>query len=526
MKMTYLTLALLICPLLWSPPAVAQEAMDFTTGGDEEPAATSPDAMLGEATNQHELARTHKAIGRMPADELRGLFEQAIEQYERFSETFPNDARAATAKLAKARAQRDTGDDAAALITCSKLRDQEPAVAERTDAALCAVYTSKALVEAVQAQGGSKRPSDAQRAEAVDRGRTIPLPDPVAKQVEAMRYFARDSEGLTPDPEVRSRVVYLLADLLAAYGRKDEAAPLFEKVFRWRPAADVASAAAEELLQGPRARGDWDAYLAVIERLRQVELATPAATADFRSKLAQSASNAGFARVMKLLQAERWADAEAELAALIAADPKGADTARALFNRGYCLRKLGRDDEALAAYRGVIEGWPKSEMLPKALLMAGQIANEKRLVDDAIALWTRFAKSYPKDEDAPAALLSAADLLLQDNRLPEAAELLDLHVKQYGDKRTTLLARTGDLYGTMGKAKEALDRYERFLKSGEGEPGERVRVAFQAGLQAERLKKASVARKHFEGAARMADDLGVQGEWADRARAKTRAEKR
>ena len=519
MKMFHLILPV----LLWSTPVVAQETMDFTTGGDEEPAAASPDAMLGEAASQHDLARTHKAIGRMPSDELRGLFEGAIELYERFSETFPEDARAGTAKLAKARAQRDMGDDAAALITCSKLRDQEPAVAERTDAALCAVYTAKALLEAVQAQGGSKRPSDAQRAEAAERGRTIPLPEPVARQVEAMRYFATDHERFDPDPEVRARAVYLLADLLAAYGRKDEATPLFETVFRWRPALDVAEASAEEMMEGPRARGDWDVYLAVIERLRQAELATPSATAEFRSKLAQSASNAGYNRVMRLLQAERWADAEVELAALIAADPNGPDTARALFNRAHCLRKLARDDDALTAYRSVIEGWPKSELLPKALLMAGQIANEKRLVDDAIAYWTRFAKSYPKDGDAPAALLSAADLLLQDNRLPEAAELIDLHVKLYADRRATLLARVGDLYGTMGKAKEALDRYERFLKSGEGEADERVRVAFQAGLQAERLKKVASARKHFDGAARMADDLGVHSEWAERARAKSRA---
>lgn len=505
--------------LLWSSLAAAQETMDFTTG-DDEPAAASPDAMLGEAATQHELARTHRAIGQMPADEVRALFEEAIELYERFSEAFKDDPRAATAKLAKARAQRDMGDDEAALVTCSKLRDQEPAVAERAESALCAVHTAKALLEAVQAKGGSQRPTDAERAEAAERGRTLPMPDPVAKQVEAMRYFVNDHERFDPDPEVRARVVYLLADLLAAYGRKDEAAPLFERVFRWRPATDVAEAAAEELMEGPRARGDWDAYLAVIERLKAAELATPAATAAFRDKLGRSAVNAGFGRVMKLLEAERWAEAEGELAALVAADPKGPDAPRALFNRAYCLRKLGRDEEALTTYKGVIDGWPKSELVPKALLMAGQIANEKRLVDDAIALWSRFARSFPKEADAPEALLAAADLLLQDNRLPEAAELLDLHIKAYAERRAVLLARVGDLYGTMGKAKEALDRYERALKAGEGEAAERVRIAFQAGLQAERLKKAAVAKKHFEAAASLADEAGIQSEWAGRARAK------
>lgn len=515
------TIPWLLSTLLLAAPALAQEGsqeMDFTQG--DEPEATSPDAILGEAANQHELARTHKAIGRTPPDELAAMFEGAIEAYERFAELFPNDPRAATARLAKARAQRDLGDDAAALVTCSKLRDQSPPVKERGEAALCAVYTSKAILEALQEKGASKRPTEVELREALERGRTIPMPEPVAKHVEALGFLARDAEQLDVDPEVRSRAVYLLADLLAAYGRKDEAAPLFERVFTWRPAQDVAEAAAEEMMAGPRARGDWEAYQAILDRLAKAELATPQATAAFRARLGQNRSAAGYAQVMKLLKAERWDEAEKELGALVAADPKHPDAANALFNRGYALQKLGRDEEAMGCYRGVFEGYPKSELVPRALVLAGSIARDRRLVDDAVAWWTRVAKSYPKDQDAPQALLGAADMLLADNRIPEALALIDLHVKTYDEQRAALLGRAGDLWATIGKAKEALARYEAFLKLAGTDAAERVRVTFQAGLQAERLKKGAVAKKHFQAAAKMADEAGVTGEWADRARAK------
>lgn len=511
----------LLLALLLTGPAAAQEEIDFTTGGGDEPEAASPDAILGEASAQHELARTYKAIGRTPPDELKAMFEGAIEAYERFAEEFPSDARAATARLAKARAQRDMGDDAAALVTCSKLRDQEPAVKERAEAALCAVYTSKALLEAVQAQGASKRPSPAALQEAAERGRTVPMPEPVAKHLEALGFLARDAEGLDVDPELRARAVYLLADLLGAYGRGQEAAPLYEKVFTWRPALDVAEASAEELMAGPRARGDWPTYLAVVDRLAKAELATPQATESFRARLQQNRSAAGFAQVMKHLEAERWDEAEKELAALVAANPKHPDAAKALFNRGFALEKLGRPDDALACYRGVFEGYPTSELVPRALILGGRIARDKRLIDDAVAWWVRVAKAYPKEPDAPAALLGAADLLLQDNRIAEAVELVDLHVKLYAEQRPALLARAGDLFAAIGKSKEALARYERFLKeAADAAAAERVRVAFQAGLQAERLKKGAAAKKHFAAAARLADEAGVAGEWADRARAK------
>ena len=520
-------LAFAVAATLLTPGhAHAQQAMDFSKPDDEEAARPSGEVMLRAAVNQHELARTHKAIGRLPKAEIEQMFDNAVAAYDRFIAELPDDPENGRAMLAKARAQRDIGKDAAAAVTCIKLRDKAGEVPERLEAAMCAVYAYQTALETARKEGTATAPTDAERAAARANGKPLTIPEPVRRLLDAMSYFLSSHPSFAPDPEVRARIAYLSGDMLASYGRREDARRHFFKVFDYRPAKDVADAAAEELLSVPREKQDWDQFLAVLDMLKGATLTPETETDAFRERVEKNRAGVRYGKVGELLKAEQW-DAAVTLAEeILEADPKGTEAPKILYNMAYSLDKLDRKADALAAYARVAREYPKHELAAQALLSQGRLAKELSRPDEAITAWRTFAERYPKAEQAPEALLAAADLLAQDSRLAEAAELLDRYSKNargQDARATQVLKHAGDFYEKTGNAKKALQRYEGYLSGAEaaGEPAEeRVRVAARAGLLAERLGKKPVAKRHFTEAVTIARKNGVSSEWSERASAK------
>src|ERR1044071_1761352 len=76
---------------------------------------------------------------------------------------------------------------------------------------------------------------------------------------------------------------------------------------------------------------------------------------------------------LKAIEAERYADAVANLQKVTAADPK---SAHAQYYLGYALGMLRRDEEAIAAYRKAIELQP--DLHPARLNLGVVLVRQKR----------------------------------------------------------------------------------------------------------------------------------------------------
>jgi TolA-binding protein len=145
--------------------------------------------------------------------------------------------------------------------------------------------------------------------------------------------------------------------------------------------------------------------------------------------------------------------------------------ADARFNLGMTYKRMNRDADAVAAYEAVAKDYPDSELASMARIRIGYIYEDSGDTARAADAYRALAAADKGKLGAEAQYL-LGDCLLAQKRGGEALLAYDAVGQDFpaeGGWVVTAQAKAGELLETLGRDKEALERYERIVKAG-GDP--------------------------------------------------------
>jgi TolA-binding protein len=375
------------------------------------------------------------------------LHAQAIQRWQKFIQTYPNDPRLANAHNH--------------LGTC-QLQDKKYAEAAATFRTVQTRFPKFESLDATQFNLGlalynigldSKKPADLEAARAAFA--EVPVKFAKSKHVPAALYYQAEclyqsgklAEAAVayqkvivahPDSDLLPDVYYALGTTQQELGQDREAAATFtaflQKFPRDRQAGDCRLRLGQALLRQKlyaeaaavfgqaAALPDFaDADFALMQQAHclyeQKQLAQAAGLYETLPRKFPKSRHAGLALLSAgkcWFQAGKYPQAQADLAAV---DPRAAEAPEAAYWLGQTLTRLGRPAEALAALEKAIAAHPQSPFLPQlAFARAAALYEQPARRKEAAAAYADFARKYPQHAQAPRALYMAglAALKLED----------------------------------------------------------------------------------------------------------------
>ena len=145
--------------------------------------------------------------------------------------------------------------------------------------------------------------------------------------------------------------------------------------------------------------------------------------------------------------------------------------ADAHFNLGMTYKRMNRDADAVTAYQAVAKDYPDSELGDMARIRIGYIYEDAGDSARAEKAYRELAASNKGKLGAEAQYL-VGDCLMEQKRSGEAVLAYDAVAQDFPAESgwvVTALAKSGEVLETLGRDKEALQRYERIVKLG-GDP--------------------------------------------------------
>jgi len=165
---------------------------------------------------------------------------------------------------------------------------------------------------------------------------------------------------------------------------------------------------------------------------------------------------------------QEYAQAESTFRAVLDSYGNTLDVAAdARFNLGLTYKRMGRDQDAVAAYQAVARDYPKSELANMARIRIGYIYEDAGDYPHATAAYRELAAADKGKLGAEAQYL-VGDCLLAVKQSGEALLAYDAVVQNFpaeGSWVVTAQAKSAELLETMGRTKEALERYESIAKT-------------------------------------------------------------
>ena len=141
--------------------------------------------------------------------------------------------------------------------------------------------------------------------------------------------------------------------------------------------------------------------------------------------------------------------------------------ADARFNLGLTYKRMGRDEDAAAAYQAVARDYPSSELADMARIRIGYIYEDAHDYARALAAYRELA-SLNKGKLGAEAQYLVGDCLLATKQSGEALLAYDAVVQNFpaeGGWVVTAQARSAEVLESLGRDKEALQRYESIART-------------------------------------------------------------
>jgi tol-pal system protein YbgF len=169
---------------------------------------------------------------------------------------------------------------------------------------------------------------------------------------------------------------------------------------------------------------------------------------------------------------QEYPQAEAAFKQVIEAYANTRDVAAdARFNLGLTYKRLSRDNDAIQAYEAVWRDYPGSELANMARMRAGYIYEDAGDYARAVEAYRALAASDTGKLGAEAQYL-VGDCLLAQKQNGEALLAYDAVAANFpgeGGWVVTAQAKSGELLESLGRYREALDRYQKIVDQG-GDP--------------------------------------------------------
>ena len=275
----------------------------------------------------------------------------------------------------------------------------------------------------------------------------------IGKFPEAVERYGRFAKEFPVD-ENRPKALYQMGLALAESGNSAEAMKIFERVERRYPGTPIAEKAAVRYADMLQAAADWEGAL---KKYREIG-----------STYAKDAAALGLHQSgLMLYRLGRYEEALAAFDRVLAKYPKVRYAAQAVYMRGFCLYLLGRTEEAEKTCLSYVEKYPRSEWTPEVLFwLAEQYYNQGRY-KDAKKLFLRIPSEFEESSLAPRALYRAGRAAAADSDFSEAVALYGRVAKTYPD--TSIMPQVrfaqGDALSQLGDFSRAILAFEEIIKN-------------------------------------------------------------
>ena len=384
------------------------------------------------------------------------LYPQAIQRWQKFLQTYPNDPRLANAHNH--------------LGTC-QLQDNKFADAAATFRTVLAKYPKFESLDATQFNLGlalynvgldSKKPTDLQSASAAFA--EVPVKFPKSKNAPAALYYQ--------------------AECLYQSGKLPEAVAAYQKVIATSPDSDVLpdvyyalGTTQQELAREKEAIATFNDFLRKFPKDRKV--------GECQLRLGQS-----------LVKQKLYAEA-ITIFGQAATLPEFADADFALMQQAHCLYEQNQFAQAAALYETLPRKFPKSKLHAGAQLSAGKCWYQAGKHAQAQAA---LATVDPKAAEAAEAAYWLGQALIRQDRAAEALTVLDKALAahpQSGFLPQLAFARAAALYEQPARRKEAAAAYADFA-SKHAQHAQAPRAVYLAALTSLKLEDYPAARSRAE----------------------------
>lgn len=489
--------------------------------------ALAPDATHLLALTQHRRGRYHESaatckefIGRhrdhallssvsflYAEDEfLLGRFPEAVEAYRLFLSRYGKDERAARARLRLA----------SALLRLDRVAEAEPLLKDVSNTADGALSSEANLMlgELCFDRGDWKR-AEGHLVAAVEKSGSISSLDGAWLRLGLARQRQGDEQGALlafdqllerykEGPNV-AQAMFEKGQALATLRRHDEAAVWFERAMEADRESRLAGPALQHLAAIAAQRGDLDASAGYYARAARL------------SDAGGGGAEASLREAEVLMRAERFADAEKALASLVESAPSTSLTAQARLRLGVCQARNNQCEKAVGTLTEAIDAL-KDDAL-RALMMSGSrerawCLRELGRAEDARKAYAELVALGEDGADQAAVLFELATLEAEAGRHDAAVDLLERVLKQPAAAvPVDLFEHAGYRIGVSeferGRFREAAERMEVFVVA---HPSSSLvgSASYYAGESNIKLGRAEAAAAHFERAARDGGDAALR----------------
>jgi len=471
-------------------------------------------SLLRAASFHHAQAQAYKGQGKLEAAVAE--YRIASRAYGDYLTRFPHSKQAHELAYNWADTLYNALDFEKAARVYAAVRDDASGDKFRADASVSAVISWEGEITRLQRAG---QLPDRKVLLSTDRKeKDVPKVEALAP---IYQHLVRDSDamvGTVPDHEKSPAIAYKAAEVFYKYNDYEEARCRFEEVVARWPGSEVATFAANLIIESYLTMKDWDAVEKASARLQSDKVAS---NKTLNASLQKFKLGGRFNRAMQRMDAKQWEPAAELFLQLVAEDPKHEFADKALFNAASCYEGARRFESALKLYERIYAEYPKSALADEALFRVGFNAENTYEFEKAVQKYMQLVERYPKSKHRKDALYNAARSLENLQRYDEAAAAFVRYARAYpdADDAARTLFHAALVYekndDTRREVAALQDFVKRYARTKEHELV--VQAHLELGNSQEKLKDQRAAQGSWRAAVREFGARSLRPETAPRA---------
>ena len=470
---------------------------------------TSETALYTSAVYHHERAQSLKDEARLKGDpqilaQSKHHYEVAALAYAEYLRRHPHSKNAYELNFYYADCLYFSFKFPEAAAQYLRVRDAAVDGKFREDAAYAAVQAYEHWVEELVAAGALAAkaspayvPSEEELAAQKGPPEAEPLPEQLALLIRARDEYVAAGLVNKADPLVAGRFEFKAAEVFYRFGHLEEARKRFQAIIAQRPKEEVASLAAQYIIESYRVAEDWEKMAEWSERVVALDLGTPEERRKLREEVTILKVGALFRSAEELFQKEEYAKAAESYVQLVNENPQNKYADRALNNAAVAYEQLGRFESAMKLYERIYRDYPDRPFAENALYRVAVSSERFFNWRKAVESYLLLADKFPKSERRAEALVTTAALQENLQDYEAAAGTYLRYIREYPERpdAAASLYQVGLVYEKKRDYRAMFRTFERFIKSHGSDPANNERV--------------------LDALAKMAERRNVEGKWRD-----------
>ncbi len=461
---------------------------------------SSETALYTSAVYHHERAQSLKDEARLKGDaqileQSKKHYEVAAQAYAEYLRRHPHSKNAYELNFYYADCLYFSFKFPEAAAQYLRVRDAAADGKYREEAAYAAVQAYEHWIEELVTAGALPRrasptyvPTEEELAAQKGAPEREALPEQVALLVSGRDEYVAAGLVNKADALVPGRFAFKAAEVFYRFGHLEEARKRFQAIIAERPKEEVASLAAQYIIESYRLAEDWQKMAEWSERVAALDLGTPEERRKLREEVTTLKVGALFRSAEELFQEEQYAKAAEAYVALVNENPQNKYADRALNNAAVAYEQLGKFESAMKLYERIYRDYPDRPFAENALYRVAVSSERFFAWRKAVESYLLLVDKFPDSERRAEALITAAALQENLQDYEAAAGTYLRYVREYPERpdAPVSLYQVGLVYEKKRDYREMSKTFERFIKRFGGDPSNNERVLDALAKMAER----------------------------------------